>query len=95
MFRCGNFTLIFTVIFNFLDRIFFLNGFPNPFIVHSRPRFFLLNQISFSRSWFSVYMRDFGLDFLFLISFLSDVLEMVHFPYSFIVRSRFSFLFSQ
>ena len=34
---CGNFTLIFTVLFDFLDRIFFLNDFPNPFIVHSRP----------------------------------------------------------
>ena len=35
LFTCGNFTLIFTF-FYFLDRVFFLNGFSNPFIVHSR-----------------------------------------------------------
>ena len=35
LFTCGNFTLIFTDFFNFLDRIFFLIGFCNPFIVRS------------------------------------------------------------
>ena len=30
--------------FDFLDQIFFLNCFPNPFIVHSRPRFFFLTS---------------------------------------------------
>ena len=39
LFTCGNFTLLFTFFFDFLDRIFFVNGFPNPFIVHSSSRF--------------------------------------------------------
>ena len=42
LFKCGNVTLIFTVF------LFFLNGFPNPFIVHCRSIFYL-NQISISR----------------------------------------------
>ena len=33
---CGNFALIFTV-FRFCFGLDFLNGFLNPFIVHSRP----------------------------------------------------------
>ena len=40
LFTCGNFTLMFTV-FRFFGSVFFLNGFPNPFIVHSLPGFFL------------------------------------------------------
>ena len=32
-------TLIFTVFFRFFESDFFLNGFPNPFVVHSRPSF--------------------------------------------------------
>ena len=50
-FTCGNLTLIFTVFFDFLDRIF-LNGFPNPFIVRSRSSF-LFSQ----RNFFVLYVR--------------------------------------
>ena len=32
--------------FDFLDRIFFLNGSPNPFIVRSRSSFCLVNENS-------------------------------------------------
>ena len=52
LFTCGNFTLIFTIFFNFLDRIFFLNGFSNPFIVRSRSSF-LFSQWKF----FELYVR--------------------------------------
>ena len=45
---CGNFTLIFTVLFDFLDRILCLNDFPNPFIVHSRPSFLFEPNFHFS-----------------------------------------------
>ena len=38
------FHLIFFCFFDFLDWIFFLNGFSNPFIVHFRPSF-LFEQI--------------------------------------------------
>ena len=38
LFTCGNLTLIFTA-FRFFRSHFLLNGFPNPFIVHSRPSF--------------------------------------------------------
>ena len=44
-------TLIFCF-FDFLDRIFFLNGFSNPFIVHSRSSF-LFSQWKF----FELYVR--------------------------------------
>ena len=50
--------------FDFLDRIF-LNGFPDPILVQ-------LNQISISRWWFFVHMRNFDIDFLFFFNFLSD-----------------------
>ena len=36
LFTCGNFTWIFTVFFDFFGSVFFLNRFPNPFIVRSR-----------------------------------------------------------
>ena len=38
--------------FNFLDRIFFLNGFSNPFLVHSRPRFLFEPKFPF---WLVVF----------------------------------------
>ena len=52
LFTCGNFTLFFTGFFNFLDRIFCLNGFHNPFIVRSRSSF-LFSQWKF----FELYVR--------------------------------------
>ena len=50
-FTCGNFTLIFTV-FWFFGSDFFLNGFPNPFIVRSWSSF-LFSQWKF----FELYVR--------------------------------------
>ena len=47
LFICGYFTLVFTV-FRFFEQDFFLNGFPNPFIVHSRPSFLLESNLHFS-----------------------------------------------
>ena len=38
-FTCGNLTVIFTVFFQLFGSVFFLNGFPNPFIVRSRSGF--------------------------------------------------------
>ena len=64
-FTCGNFTLILTH-FNFLDRVFFLNGFPNPLIAHSRPSF--LSEPNF---YFSLFIfcsnAAFTRQFFFLI----------------------------
>ena len=54
LFTCGNFTLIFTVFFRFFGSDFFLNGFPNPFIVLSRSSF-LYSQWKF----FELYVRTF------------------------------------
>ena len=45
LFRCGNLTLIFTVL-RFFGSDFFLNGFSNPFIVRSGPSF-LFSQWKF------------------------------------------------
>ena len=52
LFTCGNFTLIFTVFFRFFGSDFFVNGFPNPFIVRSRSNF-LFSQWKF----FELYVR--------------------------------------
>ena len=41
----SRFTVFF---FNFLDPIFFLNGFPNPFMLHSRPYFLFEPNFLFS-----------------------------------------------
>ena len=51
LFTCGNFTLIFTF-FSIFDWIFFLNGFPKPFIVRSSSSF-LFSQWNF----FKLYVR--------------------------------------
>ena len=48
-FACVNFSLIFAVFFRFFGSDFFLYGFLNPFIVHSRPICVCLNHISLSR----------------------------------------------
>ena len=66
LFTCGNFTSIFTVFWS-LDRILFLNGFPNQFIDHSRPSFFLTN-FSFVVSGFLFTCGI--LTLIFLINFL-------------------------
>ena len=71
LFRCGNFTLIFTgFFFNFLDRSFFLNGFPNPFTAHSRPSFVFELNFHISLVVFFVHMPHFDIDFLFFSYFL-------------------------
>ena len=51
LFTCGNFTLTFTVFSIFWIGLFFLNGFPSPFMVHYRPSFCLL-QFSITLWWF-------------------------------------------
>ena len=52
--------------FDFLDRIFVLNGFPNPFTVHSRPSFLFELNFYFSLVVF-FHMRNFDIDFLFFL----------------------------
>ena len=56
LFTCGNFTLIFTVFFDFLDRIFFLNGFHNPFIVRSWSSFLSMKILWIVRQDLSCYV---------------------------------------
>ena len=53
--------------FDFLDRIFFLNGSLNPFTAHSRTSFLFEFSFKFSflGSGFFVHMRHFDIDFLF------------------------------
>ena len=66
----GYFPAICRVCFDFLDRIFFLRGLPNPFIVHSRPGFLFEPNFTYSLMVF-VHMPSFNFDFLscFLIRF--------------------------
>ena len=75
--------------FDFLDRIFFLNGFPNPFVVHSRPIFFVWTKFPFLANGFLFTCGIFALIFSFFIYFFRN-----GFISSLIVRSRSSFLFS-
>ena len=77
--------------FDFLDPIFFLNGFPIPFIVHSR-LFFVSTKFSFLASDLLSTCIILTLIFFFLF-FLSDFRN--DFTNSLIVSSRSSFLFSQ
>ena len=63
LFTCGNFTLIFTVFSIFWIGFYFLNGFPNPFIVPSRPSF-LFSQWNF----FELYVRTCPAMFFFISS---------------------------
>ena len=65
--------------FDFLDRIFFLNGLPNPFIVHSWSSFLLVNENSLNFTSGLVLL-------CFFLFFGSDFLN--GFPNSFIVHSR-------
>ena len=67
------FILIFTGFFG-LDRIFFPNGFANPFRVHSRPSFLFEPNFLFSLVFCSHAVFD--IDFLFFKFFLI-FLEMV------------------
>ena len=50
LFTCGNFTLIFTIFSQFFGSVFFLNGFPNRFIVRSWSSF-LFELITIQRIW--------------------------------------------
>ena len=63
--------------FDFWNRLFFLNGFPNPFIVHPRPNFVFESNFSFSLVFFFVHMRHFDIDFPFFNLFDLIFLEMV------------------
>ena len=60
---CGIFTLIFTV-FSICLNGFFLSGFPNPLIGHSRPSFFWTKLLFLA--WF-FHMLQFDLDFRFFL----------------------------
>ena len=62
---------------NFLDRIFILNGFPNPFIVPSRHSFLLESNLPFSLVVFCCPSQHFDIDFLFFFVFDLIFLEMV------------------
>ena len=91
LFTCGNFTLLFTV-FSIFGSDFFLNSYPNPFIVYSRPSFLFEPNFHFSLIIFS--SRAVFRHFVFFLLFWSDF-SRNRFPNSLIVRSRSSFLFSQ
>ena len=83
LFTCGNFTLIFYSFFDFLDRIFFLNGFPNPFKAHSRPSFLCELNFHFSLVVFLFTCGIFTLIFCFFFlffyqNFLKNVFFSIH-----------------
>ena len=67
LFTCSNFTLIFTV-FSIFWIGFFLNGFPNSFIVHSRP-FFVWTKLPFLASDFLFTCGNLALIFCFFYFF--------------------------
>ena len=79
LFTCGNFTLILTVLSIFLIG-FFLNVFPSPFKVISRPSFFVWTKFPLFASCFFVDVRHFDFDFLFFKTFLICFLDMI-FPF--------------
>ena len=56
--------------FDFLDRIFFLNGFPNPFTAHSRPKFLFELNFHFSLVVFLFTCGIFTLIFCFFYFFI-------------------------
>ena len=82
------FTDFYCFIFQFFGSDFFLNGFPNPFIVHSRPSF-LVEPSFFLASGFLFTCGFLALSFSYFI--FSFFLEMF-FPNSLIVRFRSRFL---
>ena len=85
------FLLTCSLFFRFFGWDFFHNGFANPFIVHSRPSFFWLNQFHFSASGFL-----FTCCILNLISFyFFDLIFINGFPSSLIVPTRSGLLFNQ
>ena len=63
----AQFSLQFLLFFDFLDRIF-LNGFPNPLTVNSRPTFLFEPNFFFSLVFF-VHMGHFDIDFHFFFKF--------------------------
>ena len=73
--------------FRYLGPEFFPNGFPNPFIVHSRPSFLFEPNLSFSPEVF-VHMWHFDIDCFFILFYLSCFEN--GFSNSLIVRSRSS-----
>ena len=91
---CSHFHSDFYCFFDFLDRIFFLNSFSNPFTAHSGPSFLLESKLHISLVVFvlpsSILALIFCFFFVFLLIFLRN-----RFPNSLIVRSRSSSLLSQ
>ena len=97
--RLRQFHFDFYCFFDFLDRIFFLNGFPNPFIVRSRPSFLFEPNFDFSvvvfcshaaiSLWFLLFF-----DFLDRIFFSKWFFQSIHssFYAKFFVWTKFRFL---
>ena len=91
LFTCGNFTLIFTVLFRFFGSDFFLNGFSNPFIVRSRSSF-LFSQLKL----FELYVRTCRAMFFYFVElfFALPILPLFrHFAWNFFDFSRLVSLF--
>ena len=89
-------SLWFLLLFRFFGSEFYLNGFPNPFIVHSRNSFFLIELNYFFLQVFFVLFTCgiLTMSFCFFSTFISNFLRD-GFPKSLEVRSRSRFLFSQ
>ena len=89
-------SLWFSLLFRFFGSEFYLNGFPNPFIVHSRNSFFLIELNYFFLQVFFVLFTCgiLTMSFCFFSTFISNFLRN-GFPKSLEVRSRSRFSFSQ
>ena len=75
----------FLLFIQFFGSIFFLNGFPNPFIGHARPSVLFEPNFHFSLMIFcshAAFLHRFSVFFIYLIFFRNG------FPNSLIVRSR-------
>ena len=94
MFKSGAFFLSFTVFFHFFGFDYFINGFPNPFKVYSRPIFLFERNSCFSLVLFSftccILTSIFRIFKIFWSYFYRN-----YFPNSVIVCSMSIFLFSQ
>ena len=88
LFSCDNYTLIFTF-FYFLDRVFFLNGFPNSIKSSFWALVFVCTKFLFLASGFLTHFLKNFLKKFFIWFFRNG------FPNSFIVRFRSSFLLGQ
>ena len=86
-------SLWFLLFFRFFRSDFFLNSFPNPFIVHSGPIFFILTKLTFLASCF-LFTYGILILILFFLNFLLWVFFRNGFPSAHIDHSRSNFLFS-